>query len=203
MKFRLGLFAAGISVLAAPTIAAGPNFDAAQTTLPLHYRYAACVYAKSAGPVEEQIRSCAPLRAELTTTLEGVLDRFHRGSAPERRRKTLLGFDMQENQARQIREKGLAVPEVVLSYLDCMGSSVIASTSYAEGTAIDYVSVEPECREATGMADALRADSRLVPIYHRFDVRARTVYDGRRKWPDLSLQYGFFDARKLPEQTNF
>ena len=193
---------AGLTAMAvASQGAAARDFESTIPTLPLHYRYAACVFAADAPNADLQIASCAPLRTHLEAVAETVIAEFHNSAIEQERRQFLQSLDLLEVEARELREERKDVPPVLLAYLDCVAGEVMDSAGYRSGIAVDFSTAYRPCSEGAEIKADARGDRTINALQHRFELRRRYVdpkAPGSR-WSRLEWDYGFFDRRRLPD----
>lgn len=194
----LGAFA--IVGLTLPSVADARTFTTTAPTVPLVYRYAACIFAKNDSGAQAQITACEPVRGQLEEEAETVFDNFHRSMQTQRRRELIRAFNLLEWEAREVERRNKSVPPIVLEYISCMGDSVMRSEAYRDGNTIDYIPIWRECRENTRIHEAAQVNEDVKYLLHRLEIRGRTVNSALGDWPTSEWDFGLFDLRRLSEQ---
>ena len=120
-------FALTVGAIASPVSAR--DFVLSTPTMPMAYRYAACVYALNEATGEEQVTACQGLREEMLSAADEFLPKFDPRDRSIDRRNLVWAFDEMEREAVLAREQRKTVPSAIVAYLQCIGERVM-ETSY-------------------------------------------------------------------------
>ncbi len=213
----LGAAAAALVGAFAAAPAAARGFDVYATTTPILYRYAACLYDGSAPTVEAQKKQCAPLKADLMAKGKDVIDRFHVIERYDVERALRRGFREMELDLKIMRNEGKFVPQAMVDYWQCMGEGVMATQDYKRADAVNYLTIEEPCFEATiepareVISDSEKTSLRL--LYRRFRRNGRLTFPAARQTAQNgpagtrlqfveTLDLGFLNIGQLSEKEN-
>ncbi len=201
-------------VMATPAVTYARDFVAFQSTTPILYRYAACVFDVEQLTAEQQIEACAPMKARLLEKAEKVIQGFHSSSRAIVRRELKKGLREIEKEVPRARNENKTVPSTIITYLNCMSIGVMGTDDYKTGAAVDYIGIETECRtqdiaeSSTSFSEQeldrerilyrhFRRSGRLAYPYTRFKRRGRSRSRNRLA-PRMRMHHGFLDLSVLP-----
>lgn len=176
----LGLSAVFTMFCAAPSAVQARDFIAYQSTTPVLYLYAACIFEADQPTAEQQIDKCALEKKTLLEQSKGVIETFHTRDRVKVRRELEKGLQEIDKDAVWSRKQGKPVPATIVSYLKCMAERVIATDDFKSGAAIDYIGIEPECSTQDVPVDAVPVTEQALDreriLYLRFRRLGRLTY---------------------------
>ena len=174
-------FALTVGAIASPVSAR--DFVLSTPTMPMAYRYAACVYALNEATGEEQVTACQGLREEMLSAADEFLPKFDPRDRSIDRRNLVWAFDEMEREAVLAREQRKTVPSAIVAYLQCIGERVMETEDFREGVAVDFIGIEDPCTSehilSVEFVQTEQEVERIQLLYRQFAIRGRFV-DNRR-----------------------